>query len=73
MSSAKGQGIRADDRLDAGLLGLDRKLQRPEEIARIRDRHRRHAMALAELDQLLDQRQAALAATQGEEPPKKAE
>ena len=44
----------ADDRLDAGIGAGSREFERAEQIAGIGDRHRRHRLGAAQLDQLLD-------------------
>ena len=46
--------LRADDRLDAGLGELLRKLQRAEQVVGVGDRERRHAVGLGELGEGLD-------------------
>ena len=45
---------RADYGLDAGAGGVDGELHRAEEIAAVRDRHRRHAGLPAKRDEVLD-------------------
>ena len=46
--------LAGDDRLHARILGRQGEFQRAEQIAAIGDRHRRHALTAAEVDQLLD-------------------
>ena len=50
--------LRADDRLDAGLGELFRKLERAEQVVGVGDRERRHGVGLGELGQRLDGQRA---------------
>ncbi len=50
--------LRADDRLDARLRELFRKLQRAEQVVGVGDRERRHGVGLGELGERLDGQRA---------------